>query len=46
MPLTEALKTGGGADLGVGLDQKLKVGLIKVEMPVGHESGDEGMNAE
>lgn len=34
MPFTELEKTVGGADLGVGLDQGLQVGCIKVEMPV------------
>lgn len=43
MPLT---KPGGGADLGVGLDQKLKVKYVKAEMPMGCESGNEWMNAE
>lgn len=39
--LTEPEKTRGESDLGMGIDQGLKIGCVKVEMPMGHEGGNE-----
>lgn len=41
MSLTEPEQTEGRTDLGLGIDQGLKTGCVKVEMPMGHEGGNE-----